>query len=53
MSEERNPRDPSLSPEGIVAKRPWHPPEMQEVDVVETELGSGNYQPADFGTYLS
>ena len=53
MPSEHAEREPSLSPAGAAAKRPWHPPEMQEVDVVETEFGGGIYDPADVTTYSS
>lgn len=34
-------------------KRPWHPPQIQAVDVLETETGSGAYTFSDFTTYGS
>jgi hypothetical protein len=47
-------RDLSASPDASVAKRPWHPPTLDEIDVVETETGPGPaYAATDFSTYAS
>ncbi len=51
MSEERSDPKSIVAPDGAVAKRPWHPPELQEVDVLDTEAGTPTYDPADGGTY--
>ena len=53
MSEERSDPKSILAADGAVAKLPWHPPELQEVDLIDTESGGGNYQPADSSTYTS
>jgi hypothetical protein len=53
MNHEPSEPTPLLSPDGAAAKRPWHPPALQEIDVVETQFGSGAYAPADTTTYTS
>ena len=53
MSEERSDQKSVLAPDGAVVKRPWHPPDLQEVDVVDTEAGSGLYMIEDASTYMS
>jgi hypothetical protein len=51
MSEERSDRESVLASDGAVGKRRWHPPELEEVDVMDTEAGTPTYDPADGGTY--
>lgn len=43
MSAEPTEPTSALSPDLTGAKRPWHAPEVQQVDVVETELGNTTY----------
>jgi hypothetical protein len=52
MSQERTDQASLLSEDGAVAKRTWHSPEIQEVDVFETEASMTVYAP-DAGTYGS
>ena len=51
--EERSEEESALGADGSVAKRQWHPPALQEVDVVDTEFGSGSYDQSDSTTYQS
>jgi hypothetical protein len=54
MSNEPKDLSQTLSQQATGAKRPWHPPELHEVDLVETQAaGITNVYPADAPTYAT
>jgi hypothetical protein len=50
--EERSDQKSVLAEDGAAAKRPWHSPELQELDVFDTENNFTIYTP-DAGAYGS
>ena len=53
MSEDRKDQESALRTGGPAQKRPWHRPDLREVDVIETQAGTGTYTAGDFSTYGS
>jgi hypothetical protein len=54
MSKERRDQESVLTSDGAVAKRPWHLPELQEVDVISDTEGPGTpAETYDGTTYAS
>jgi hypothetical protein len=52
VSEARSDQESALAEDGAAAKRPWHSPEIQELDVFDTESNFTVYVP-DAGSYGS
>lgn len=52
MSEELNHLESLRASDRPADKRPWHRPQVQEIDVLDTETGVAAYV-ADFTTYGS